>query len=123
LSEVTSFIKQNQEQLLGFDSQELDSDTQSRQIQIDRKKQQRTLEFRFPSWFIRRKSTIPHAIGVILYNMEYPVSSNDITKIITKEWKPVSLRNISKYLTSKGGQPYSYIRKDSVTKGFINDLY
>jgi hypothetical protein len=46
------------------------------------------------------------------------VSSRTITEIITKGWRKVELKNISKQLTSRGRTLYSYIRKDAKTKGY-----
>jgi len=75
---------------------------------------QETKTCRMPDWFYKTKSKIavPDTIALILYFAGKPLSMREITNIFNTEARAIDLRNISKYLTSKGKELYGYTTYD-----------
>jgi hypothetical protein len=116
LDDVIAFVNHQNKKLLKFSDIETSANIQTKKTGTE--EENVALKFRLPAWFYDTNPTLLTAIGLILYDMNEPVSSRTITEIITKGWRKVELKNISKQLTSRGRTLYSYIRKDAKTKGY-----
>jgi len=46
-----------------------------------------------------------------------PLTSGQIAKIITKAWKHIDLKNVSKLLTTRGKYLFPYVYRDEKSKG------
>lgn len=77
--------------------------------------------YKFPDWFYSSEPTVAHAVALLLHELKVSLSSGQIAKIISKAWKDIDLRNVSKVLTTRGKWLYVYVQKDNDGKYNLND--
>ena len=77
--------------------------------------------YKFPDWFYSSEPTVSHAVAILLHELKVSLSSGSIAKIISKAWKDIDLRNVSKVLTTRGKWLYVYVEKDGDGRYKLND--
>jgi hypothetical protein len=77
--------------------------------------------FKFPDWFYAGQPTVAHAVAILLYELNVTLSSGKIAKIVSRAWKDIDLRNVSKILTTRGKWLYVYVEKDGELGYRLND--
>ena len=80
---------------------------------------------RMPDWFYKARKllAVPDVIALILYFTGRPLSMREITVVFNNEARKIDLRNVSKYLTSKGKELYGYTSYfDEMEQYGLNDF-
>lgn len=78
---------------------------------------------RVPKWFHPDNVDVAGAIALILYFVDNPLTTRQITQVMNEQFKKIDLRNVSKPLTSKTSDLYAYTTYDHNTSTYSLSNY
>lgn len=115
LAKAIAFAKRNEKRLKSFsiDSNAL-HEMASRRSEDESSE---VTDFAFADWFPYDTASVSDAVATVLYEMKTPLTTGQIAKILTKAWKPMDVRNVSKIVTMKGRYLAPYIYRSEDGKG------
>lgn len=71
--------------------------------------------FKFPNWFYGAKDRMSNAdaVALALYETNASLTSGQLAVLLSRAWKDIHLKNVSKVLTTRGKHLFPYVEKDS----------
>jgi hypothetical protein len=84
-----------------------------------------SVECRLPAWFYQRKLSLPDAVALLLFFVEKPMNTRQLTTLVNTELKgkKKDLRNVSKIVTSRGKALYGHVAYDSLIQTYTLNKY
>ena len=75
-------------------------------------------DYMLPGWIDKENLTVRSAIATVLYDLNRPLTSGQITRILSRVWKPKHLRNVSRELTTETGPLRPRLVRDRAARTF-----
>lgn len=121
MRKLKSFIDTNDEKLQHMASKALET----RRKNYEKLSVNQPIECRLPSWFYKSAISLPEAIALLMYFVEKPLNTRQLTELVNRELKgkKKDLRNVSKHLTSRGKSLYGHTAYDRVAQTYALNVY